>query len=280
MKNIEQYKDQIAEKGIMVVDNITEMPRYGQPYVSMNFVLGISHSGSVDGVYDMRPVHYRPKEISLIYPRHVVWAKKASGDYLTTLVVVSEKTYRELSSHIAFRNRFSYEQSPSFLLTDSQYDDMMSIIGAMRSVDGSDIPSRLQLMISLLDVLLAMTDHFRHQNERIEDHAPQRLSARFYQAITEHHRENHSVCFYAEKFFLSTKHFSDVIKKETGHSAKYWIGQFLVSEAKMLLQSRHDLNIQQISDLLGYEDQTSFSRHFKNATGVSPLSFRNGNSEP
>ena len=274
-KNINHYSDRIEKEGIVVIDDITEMPIYGKPYISKNYVFGINHSGVVEAEYNMHAIEYHPQDISIVYPNHVIWAKRCSEDYRTTLVVVSAQSCRDLSNNATFNNRFRYELNPSFHLTDSQYVDIMNIIGAMRAVGKSDIPSRYTMMVSLLEVLLDMTDYFRHLNATEDDLAPQRISARFYQAVIEHHRQQHSVGFYADKFCLSPKYFSDVIKKETGYSAKYWISNYLIKEAKLLLRSRRDLNIQQISELLGYDDQTSFSRHFKKSTGMTPKDYRN-----
>ena len=273
-KNIDHYSDRIKEEGLVVIDDITELPIYGRPFVSQDYVFGINHCGIVEAEYNTVPVKYCQHDLSIIYPNHTIWAKRSSEDYRTTLLVISAEAYKELSTHVTFRNRFQYEQNPSFHLTDSQYTLLMSIISAMRNVGNSDVPFRKALMISMLDVLLEMTDHFRHQNELQDELAPQRISSRFYHALAEHHHKSHSVGYYADMFFLTPKYFSDVIKQETGHSAKYWIGTYLVKEAKLLLRGRRDLNMQQISDMLGYDDQTSFSRHFKKMTGIAPSTFR------
>ncbi len=76
---------------------------------------------------------------------------------------------------------------------------------------------------------------------------------------------------------LSAKHFSTVIKEETGHTATHWIHSQIVAEAKMLLHMRHDLTVQAISDMLGFDEQASISRYFHRETGLYPTEFRAGN---
>ncbi|MBP5495548.1 MAG: AraC family transcriptional regulator [Bacteroidales bacterium] len=274
MNYLDHNIDRLKSNGIIIIDNITELPIYDQLYVAKNYVYGINHNGNVEVEYNTTSIQIKSHDISTLYPNHAIRIKKTSEDYHSTFVVVSEKTYKNLSRRLVFRNRFHYENSPSFHLTDNQYADIMSVIRAMRTIDVSNIPSRISLMVSLLDVLLDLTDFFRHQNESLKDLAPQRLSSRFYEAVVEHLSEHHSVNYYAGLFCLSPKYFSDLIKKETGYSAKYWIANHLAKEAKLLLSNRKDLNIKQISDMLGYEDQASFTRHFKKMTGMSPTEFR------
>ena len=274
MNYLDHNIDRLKSNGIIIIDNITELPIYDQLYVAKNYVYGINHNGNVEVEYNTTSIQIKSHDISTLYPNHAIRIKKTSEDYHSTFVVVSEKTYKNLSRRLVFRNRFHYENSPSFHLTDNQYADIMSVIRAMRTIDVSNIPSRISLMVSLLDVLLDLTDFFRHQNESLKDLAPQRLSSRFYEAVVEHLSEHHSVNYYAGLFCLSPKYFSDLIKKETGYSAIYWIANHLAKEAKLLLSNRKDLNIKQISDMLGYEDQASFTRHFKKMTGMSPTEFR------
>nr|MCR5712008.1 helix-turn-helix domain-containing protein [Prevotella sp.] len=67
---------------------------------------------------------------------------------------------------------------------------------------------------------------------------------------------------------------SEVIKEETGISALKWITDYVIIQAKMLLDSHQHLTIQQISHRLGFTEQSSFSRYFKANTGMTPSEYR------
>ena len=60
----------------------------------------------------------------------------------------------------------------------------------------------------------------------------------------------------------------------TRQSAGAWITKYVITVAKQILSTRPDLNIQNISYMLGFADQAAFSRYFRRATGISPKDFR------
>ncbi len=78
---------------------------------------------------------------------------------------------------------------------------------------------------------------------------------------------------FAEKLGISTTQLNDICKKYVGTSAKQYILELKLTEAKrLLLYSDHNIN--EISFGLGFEDSSYFSRIFKNKTSLSPSSFR------
>lgn len=77
----------------------------------------------------------------------------------------------------------------------------------------------------------------------------------------------------AEKFNLTPKYFSDLIRQHTGSSTQQHIHNKLIGRAKEKLAGT-TLSIGEIAYQLGFEHSQSFSKLFKSKTNVTPLAFR------
>jgi len=82
-----------------------------------------------------------------------------------------------------------------------------------------------------------------------------------------------SVTYFAEELNLSANYFGDLIKKETGQSAKEFIINKLIETAKSKVYEV-DKNVNQIAFELGFKYPQHFSRLFKEKVGYSPSEFR------
>ena len=77
---------------------------------------------------------------------------------------------------------------------------------------------------------------------------------------------------YAEKLHLSVEELNQICKASVGSSAKQYLLDLKITEAKRLLLFS-DLNISEIAFQLGFEDSSYFSRIFKKKTSLSPSYF-------
>jgi AraC-like DNA-binding protein len=82
-----------------------------------------------------------------------------------------------------------------------------------------------------------------------------------------------SVAYFAEKMNLSANYFGDLIKKETGQSAKEFIMKKLIDTAKTKMYD-NEKTVNEIAYELGFKYPQHFSRLFKEKVGVSPSEFR------
>ncbi len=85
-----------------------------------------------------------------------------------------------------------------------------------------------------------------------------------------------SIEYFSEKVFLSSNYLSDLLKKETGYSAKDQINNYIIEKAKTLLLSDSD-SVSEIAYTLGFNYPHYFSRLFKSKTGMTPQEYRQMN---
>lgn len=99
------------------------------------------------------------------------------------------------------------------------------------------------------------------------------LAAKFAILLRENYKHEHAVSFYAGKLCISPKYLTQVLKENTGLTPKSAIDRTLGAEAMFML-TNSSLNVQEISNELGFPDQSYFGRFFKRLFGVSPLHYR------
>ena len=97
---------------------------------------------------------------------------------------------------------------------------------------------------------------------------------RFYVLVDQHFKEKKQVQDYADMLHKSPKTLSNIFSTCKLPSPLRIIHERIEAEAKRLLLYSTKSS-KEIADLLGFEDQSSFSRFFKNMTGQSTVQFRN-----
>jgi len=85
-----------------------------------------------------------------------------------------------------------------------------------------------------------------------------------------------SVAYFANELNLSSNYFGDLIKKETGQSAKEYIQNKTVEVAKNKIFDS-DKTVNEIAYELGFKYPQHFTRLFKQRVGQSPNEYRNLN---
>jgi AraC-like DNA-binding protein len=85
-----------------------------------------------------------------------------------------------------------------------------------------------------------------------------------------------SVSYFSDELNMSANYLSDLLKKETGESAKGHINRMIVEKAKSSLLNP-SLSVSEIAYSLGFEHPQSLTRLFKAKTGLTPIEYRNQN---
>ena len=123
----------------------------------------------------------------------------------------------------------------------------------------------------LLSYLSSLFYRYRDSIFNIEKsrNAKDSILPRFLLRLNQHFAQQRAVSYYASLENLSVGHFSALIRSASGHSPIFWIITITINNAKILLKDK-DKSIKEISQSLGFSEQFTFRKYFKQHTGMSP----------
>ncbi|MCQ2512437.1 MAG: AraC family transcriptional regulator [Lachnospiraceae bacterium] len=91
--------------------------------------------------------------------------------------------------------------------------------------------------------------------------------------IKSNYRRHMSLEDIAASTYLSKTYLSSLFKKETGYSISEYINIVRIERSKSLLMEEN-MSIIEIANLCGFEDQSYFTKVFKNIVGITPKKYR------
>lgn len=174
--------------------------------------------------------------------------------------------------HISYfkKNRNSVMLS----LSPVEFEDMNALIRQIKhEIAGYTIKNKHILRALLYQALMYLDRAFTEQNNVSSTSDRNTYVEGFLRLVYSDFQKKHSVQYYAEKLYITPNYLNELVKKETGISAKQMIQNKLIAEAKKyLLYSNR--TIVEISESLSFETPSYFIRFFRKYVGSTPLQFR------
>lgn len=135
-------------------------------------------------------------------------------------------------------------------------------------------PSRINITKAMLYIFVAEVNYlYSRQAVNIKKTRPEQITDDFLRLLHTFYRKERKPEFYADHLCLSPKYLTKILKDVTGKSLYFWICEFVIKNAKILLHSS-DSSVSQISDELNFPNSSYFARYFRRYTGISPIEFR------
>lgn len=196
--------------------------------------------------------------------------KDATGWILAVDPSLVPLNYVDIFDHL------SYLQEPYLLnpVQAKQWGSVLKLLNAKYNEDQDD-PFYIPVVHAIVQLFLTMTAKCFNDGPgmSLKLSRPVEMSKQFKRLVIENFRTIKSPSAYADKLNVSESYLNEVVKKVTGFPVTFWINQEIILEAKRQLYYSQ-LDIKGISTLLGYDDQSYFSRFFKKLTGMSAIAFR------
>lgn len=166
------------------------------------------------------------------------------------------------------------EEQRSLLNIKKQIDHHKARLSTLRV--GTSLHTLTRHIIELMEqtTILEYTGIFlsRH-TEPIQCHKDLSTMARFVFMLFNDYMHHRQVSHYALALCLSPNHFTRLIKRLSGRTPSEWIALVTINQAKKLLRYP-DTPIKEVAAQLGFPEQFTFRKYFKQHTGMSPSQYR------
>ena len=178
-------------------------------------------------------------------------------------------------------NFFSYNANEALHLSERERQIVLDCFSKIASELQLNIDKHSKKLIaSNIELFLNYCDRFYDRQFITRDSVNKGILEKFEEQLNDYFSSDKphnlglpSVAYCAEVLHLSANYFGDMIKKETGKSAKEYIQNKIIDLAK---NKTFDSNktVNEIAYELGFKYPQHFTRLFKNVTGYTPNEYR------
>lgn len=248
------------------------LPAFPDHFLPPTYALEFVVKGTICGTINQSPIALQPNSCALYLADSVLGTPVISEDCEIYVMGFTSQFAEALNLKIPQTHLAQTLLYPTWQIREAQMAVVLQYLDLLRTlIEQKKTATVVNLVRSLLYFLAedyAVQPQQAHTLSRAEQICGQYLSL-----VEMHCREQHTVEWYASQMCLAPKYLSNVVKQTLNVSPNACIDRALTRQAKSLLSST-SLSIQQISDRLGFQNQSHFGTFFKRQTGLSPKAFK------
>lgn len=190
----------------------------------------------------------------------------------------------ELGRTIENYSFFNYEVQEALHLSDDEKKLITELAHKIEQEYQHLIDKHSQnLIIANIELLLKYCQRYYDRQFYTRTNLNKDIISKFEQIMRDYYQSEKpqelgvlSVKYCAQKLSMSSNYFGDLIKNETGRSAKEHIQDYLIEKAKTKILGTNE-SVSEIAYSLGFEYPQSLNKLFKAKTNMTPSQYRNLN---
>lgn len=265
------------------IQELHELPDTFPKSMMMNFYK-ISFKTGICGQAKYGQNYYDFGEGGLVFTSPNQTFESPSGNHSSgTLLLIHPNFFLTypLAKKIKEYGFFSYAANEALHLSDKEKEIIFSIFKIIDDELNSRIDDFSQdVMVAQVELLLNYCNRFYKRQFITRKSVNNDVLIKLEEILDNYYNGDKSsiegiptVQWLAESLNISPSYLSDMLRSLTGQNAQQHIHNKLVEKAKEIL-STTNLSISETAYQLGFEHPQSFSRLFKNKSGLSPVEFR------
>lgn len=242
-------------------------------------LLILVEKGSCELEINLKRIVLLERSTFVAFDNKVIRIISMSPDFKPYCVTCSRGAVEELMPYVddSFRIMLLAKQTPSVQWEPERFGRLKQSYDLLRlKIQTTKDNKFYSLIVRNLLLSMSMECVGYMMDSMEESKASSRKEAlfnAFVLKVEKHHKDEHSVKFYADELFVTSKYLSAVTDELSGKGAKQWIDEYIALDAKVLLRSTQK-DIQEISNELNFPDLSFFGKFFKRMVGESPRSYR------
>lgn len=238
------------------------------------FILLIS-AGKAEIIIDGTPYELSHGNIVTLFPSHTITAGRQSSGLLFRLLYFGFDFMADFPLILTPEESERFGAAPCFRPDEPDFAVLYHHYETIREYyDMYEHPSREKIIKAQLFTFISellfrcagTAKDIRASREKL-------LTDGFFQLLHRYYKTERTLAFYAGRLCITTKHLSKTIRRTTGHTVYFWIEEFTVKEAKLLLRSSQ-ATVTEIAEQLNFPNSSFFAKFFRRHTGLSPTQFR------
>lgn len=266
-----------------------DLPDLSQ-YNGIKYNLGLFMVALKDGVegkigYGRNTYDFNEGTLIFSKPEQVISAmdKKVSEDSKGWMLIFHPDLIRKspLGNSIDDYSFFDYEVHEALHLSEDEKQILTELVLKIENEINQNIDKHSQkLIVSNIELILDYCNRYYDRQFYVRTNLHQDHVAGLEQLLKNYFKSDlpktqglPSVKYCGEQLNMSPNYLSDLLKKETGKTAKEHIHAFVVDRAKTKLLNT-SFSVSEIAYELGFEYPQHFSKIFKKQTGMSPANYR------
>lgn len=201
--------------------------------------------------------------------------RRVSEDFTAKTIGMSFKFLRGLNINDVLGGRLAIRRHPLIEISNETAQAMHSIFGQLRSLIAlNDNPYRFHALQLIVETYYYTIGYYLHDNaDTIRKTGSEVVCDQFIRLLERDFMQHRDLDYYADALCITKKYLSAVVKRTTGVTASKMVSRYVVMWAKQRL-IHSNMTVGQISDALGFPNQSFFGRYFYRVVGLSPDAFR------
>lgn len=280
-KNINPDSIDVVDNFIALFDAESVISLYNGPSKLEVVTIGLCLEGSSSFDISLREYEIVPGRMVIALPNQIIEHRRFSPDFKGVFFAVSKDLLDTLSKTGNLVSLFLYlKDYPCFDLTPHEQEIFRNYHAFIRDrLRNQDDLYRKEVVTGIMQAFFFELCGIFNSHVAVSYPTAKKkcrkeyIFERFYESLIEYCQKERSVKFYADQLCLTSKHLSGVVKEISGKTVGEWVDEFVILEAKALLNSS-SMNVQEIASYLNFANQSFFGKYFKHYVGMSPLKYR------